>query len=156
MLILLRNANLILRDRIRYGYVVIENSRILHVGFGDGWPSMPYERIIDLDRTYLAPGFVELHSHGAGGADFMDGTPDAFETACRTHLLHGTTTLLPTTLAATKEEIFRCIDNFRTAKAALAGKSLNLHGLHMEGPYLSKMQSGAIDPAYIRERLLVL
>lgn len=153
MLILLRNANLILRDRIRYGYVVIENSRILHVGFGDGWPSMPYERIIDLDRTYLAPGFVELHSHGAGGADFMDGTPDAFETACRTHLLHGTTTLLPTTLAATKEEIFRCIDNFRTAKAALAGKSLNLHGLHMEGPYLSKMQSGAIDPAYIREPL---
>lgn len=80
----------------------------------------------------------------------MDGTPEAFATACRTHLLHGTTTLLPTTLAATREEILRSIDSFRAAKEALAGKSLHLHGLHMEGPYLSKAQCGAIDPAYIR------
>lgn len=150
MLTLFCHANLVLRDRIQYGFAIVEDAHILQIGAGDGWPALPYSRTLDLGGRYLSPGFVELHSHGAGGSDFMDGTPEAFATACRTHLLHGTTTLLPTTLAATREEILRSIDSFRAAKEALAGKSLHLHGLHMEGPYLSKAQCGAIDPAYIR------
>lgn len=150
MLTLFCHANLVLRDRIQYGFAIVEDAHILQIGAGDGWPALPYSRTLDLGGRYLSPGFVELHSHGAGGSDFMDGTPEAFATACRTHLLHGTTTLLPTTLAATREEILRSIDSFRAAREALAGKSLHLHGLHMEGPYLSKAQCGAIDPAYIR------
>lgn len=150
MLTLLHNANLILKDSIRYGYVVVEDDRIQRIGFGKEVPVLPYAASFDVKGKYLSPGFVELHSHGAGGADFMDGTPEAFETACAAHLRHGTTTILPTTLAATKSEILRSIDSFRQAKERLAGRSLHLHGLHMEGPYLNKDQCGAIDRRYIR------
>lgn len=150
MLTLLYHANIICKNKMQYGFVIVENTKIQQVGAGDLWPDMPYDRKIDLSGKYLAPGFVELHSHGAGGADFMDGTLEGFTDACNTHLQHGTTTLLPTALAATKEEILRSIDSFRQAKTALAGKSLYLHGLHMEGPYLNKQQCGAIDPNYIR------
>lgn len=149
-MILIYNANIILTDKIAPGYVVVEGSKIKSVGF-DGIPDLPYDRKIDLEGKYLSPGFVELHTHGAGGCDFMDGTLEAFRTACLTHLEHGTTTILPTALAATKEEILRSIDCFRLAKKELAGKGPYLHGLHMEGPYLNKEQCGAIDPNYIRD-----
>lgn len=150
MLTLLYNANVILKDRIAAGYVVVADKKIQSVGF-DAVPALAYDKKIDLEGKYLAPGFVELHTHGAGGSDFMDGTLEAFRTACLTHLEHGTTTILPTAMAATKEEILRSIDGFRAAKEALDGNGPHLHGLHMEGPYLNKDQCGAIDPNYIRD-----
>ena len=152
MLTLIYNAKVILADKIQPGYVVVEDQKIKAIGF-DQIPALAYDRKIDLQGKYLSAGFVELHVHGAGGADFMDGTLEAFEAACLTHLDHGTTTILPTTLAATKEEILRSIDSFRQAKAAMEGKGPYLHGLHMEGPYLNKDQCGAIDPNYIRDPL---
>lgn len=150
MTTILHNANLILKNSIRHGYVVVRDAHIDAVGYGDTLPTLDGARLIDLNGLYLAPGFVELHTHGAAGADFMDGTLEAFRTACAAHLRHGTTTILPTTVAATREEIIRSIDSFREAKAALAGNGPNLIGLHMEGPYLNREQCGAIDPKYIR------
>lgn len=150
MLTLLYHANLILTDSICYGYVVVDDTKIQLVGVGEGYPKLPYDRKIDLGGSYLSPGFVELHTHGAGGADFMDGTLEAYEAACKMHLQHGTTTILPTTLAAKKEEILRSIDCFRKAKVNMEGRGPFLYGLHMEGPYLNREQCGAIDPDYIR------
>lgn len=150
MLTLIHHANVILADCVRSGYVVVEDDKISRVGTGQEYPNLPYDKTIDLAGKYLSPGFVELHTHGAGGADFMDGTPEAFTTACNTHLHHGTTTILPTALAASREEILHSIDCFRQARNVLAGKGPHLHGLHMEGPYLNKDQAGAIDPNYIR------
>ena len=74
---------------------------------------------IDGEGCYLSSGFIELHSHGAGGADFMDGTEEAYLTACRTHLEHGTTTIYPTTLSSSKEETIRSIKAFQRVKEAL-------------------------------------
>lgn len=150
MLILLKNANLILESEIRFGYLIVEDGAIKEVGFGSHYPDAVYDRIFDLAGQYLAPGFVEIHTHGAGGADFMDGTTEDFITACTTHLQHGTTTILPTTVAASREETIRSIRAFREAKAQLDGKGPYLHGLHMEGPYLNKAMCGGIDPQYIR------
>lgn len=149
MLTLLYNANVILKDRIAAGYVVVADNKIHCVGF-DAIADLPYDRKIDLEGKYLAPGFVELHTHGAGGADFMDLTLEAFETSCLTHLKYGTTTILPTTVAPTREVILQSIDLFREAKQSLAGKGPYLHGLHMEGPFLNKEQCGAINPVHIR------
>ena len=151
MRILLKNAKLILESEIRDGYVIVENKTIAQVGFDSDFPEMEYDRVIDLQGQYLSPGFVELHTHGAGGADFMDGRVEDFVTACMVHLQHGATTILPTTVAATKEETLRCIDAFREAKVLLAENGPYLHGLHMEGPYLSKAMPCGIDPAYVRD-----
>lgn len=146
---LIHNANLVLTDCVRYGYLVVEDGKIAELGFGRP-VDVAADKSIDIGGKYLAPGFVELHTHGAGGSDFMDGTLEAFEAACSTHMAHGTTTILPTALAATREEILRSIDCFKLAKKELAGKGPCMPGLHMEGPYLNAAQAGAIDPNYIR------
>ena len=145
---LLCNARLVLENSILEGWLLVEKGKIQD--FGPGEPTPGDHRVLDLGGCFLAPGFVELHTHGAGGADFMDGIPEAFERASMTHLAHGTTTLLPTTLAAEKEEILESIWGFRAARETMKGRGPNLPGLHMEGPYLNRDYCGAIDPKYIR------
>ena len=58
------------------------------------------DEIIDVKGNYILPGFIDIHVHGGGGADFMDATPEAFETVVKAHLKCGTTTLLPTAMTA--------------------------------------------------------
>lgn len=151
MLTLIHNANVILPDRICHGYAVVEDAKIQNVGFGEQYPALPYDKKIDLEGKYLSPGFVELHTHGAGGGDYTDATLESFRIASLTHMEHGTTTILPTPVPTTREDILGYIDAFRLAKKELAGKGPYLHGLHMEGPFLSKDQAGAINPVYIRD-----
>ncbi len=148
MKIQLINASVIYPDGIEHGYVTVKDGLIDMVGTGS--PRIEEtDHVWDLKGNYLSPGFVEIHSHGAGGSDFMDGTSEAVITAAKTHLHHGTTTLYPTTLAASQEEIFGSIDALRNARRIMTDGP-ELPGLHMEGPYLSKKQKGAIDEKYIR------
>src|SRR5947209_9606901 len=92
------NGTLILPDRLLpHGLVEVDGDRITHVGPA---PQATADTGIDLDGAYLAPGYVDLHVHGGAGADFMDGTAEAFGTVCRAHARHGTTSLLPTTTVA--------------------------------------------------------
>src|SRR5437899_7682434 len=70
-------------------------------------------QVIDLQGKYLVPGFVDLHVHGGAGADFMDGTEEAFLTVCRAHVRHGTTSLLPTTTVARHEQHLAFLDQCR-------------------------------------------
>ena len=148
---LLFNANIVLETRVVHGFVIVSDGVIEQIGTGNDYPkNEAFDYRYDCQSLFLSPGFVELHSHGAGGSDFMDGTADSFEIACDTHLSHGTTSLLPTTLAASKEEILGSIAACKQSQKELKGKTLNILGLHFEGPYLCKEQCGAIDPKYIR------
>ncbi|MGN0997366.1 MAG: amidohydrolase family protein, partial [Candidatus Ventricola sp.] len=142
MLTVFTDARVILEDRVMEGYVAVKDGLI--AALGEGAPDLRDARVISLGGRYLAPGFIEMHTHGAGGCDFMDGTPEAMRVAAMTHLAHGTTTLFPTTLAATREEILRSIDALRQARQAMADGP-RMPGLHMEGPYLNVKQKGAID-----------
>lgn len=76
----------------------------------------PATTVIDGEGLYASAGLIELHAHGAGGHDFMDGTQEAYDGACETHLRHGVTTILPTTVAASDREYRRTIDSFREAR----------------------------------------
>ena len=143
------NAAVIYPDRVEQGFVTVEGHRIKAAG--KGLPETGQgDQVYDLRGKYLSPGFVEIHSHGAGGCDFMDGTAEAVITAAKTHLQHGTTTLFPTTLAASREEILNSIDGLRLARRIMTDGP-ELPGLHMEGPYLNRKQKGAIDEQYIRD-----
>ena len=105
--------------------------------------------IIDAEGLYVAPGFIDLHTHGAGGADFMDGSTEAYLTAARMHASHGTTLLYPTTLTSTNEILYESFDVYREAvKQNTDGARFG--GLHLEGPYFSPYQGGAQDKCYLR------
>ena len=82
------------------------------------------------------PGFVDVHIHGGGGADFMDGTPEAFETVVKAHLASGTTTLIPTAMTASRTELLSFIRAYhRFIETSPYGACTP--GLHLEGPYFS-------------------
>lgn len=104
---------------------------------------------IDACGKYIAPGFIDIHVHGGGGCDFMDGSEQAFLTIAETHAQYGTTAILPTTLTSSKEAIIHTLDVYAAANEKNI-KGAQFLGLHLEGPYFSMNQRGAQDPRYIR------
>lgn len=108
---------------------------------------LPAEEVIDVQGAYIAPGFIDIHTHGAGGFDFMDGSLEAVKGAAAAHLRHGTTTLLPTTLSYGMDSVEQAIAQ---VWQAAGDESLpNLPGVHLEGPYFSPRQAGAQDPRFL-------
>ena len=146
---LLGNARLVLPDGVVPGSVLIGDGKILAVGA----PALEAEADVKVDAggKYLSPGFIDMHTHGAGGADFMDGTVEAYLTAARMHARHGTTLLFPTTLTSTNEALYESFDTYRKA-AALSGRDgAAFGGMHLEGPFFAPEQAGAKDPRYLRD-----
>ncbi|HHG4296196.1 TPA: N-acetylglucosamine-6-phosphate deacetylase [Pseudomonas aeruginosa] len=91
---------------------------------------------------YLLPGFIDLHVHGGGGRDIMEGG-DAFATIARTHRRFGTTSLLATTMTAPREEIADILSQLGDyCRRSLEGGSRIL-GVHLEGPYINSGKLGA-------------
>jgi len=104
--------------------------------------------VIEAGGAYISPGFVDMHVHGGGGADLMDGKAKAVETMRTAHAAGGTTAMLPTTLTSSDEDLFAALYAYRAAKADdLPGP--RLIGVHLEGPYLSLAQAGAQDPKFL-------
>lgn len=147
---ILKNGKVITPLRvIQNGGLVIENGIIKKVFEGNA-PDVQGEcNVVDVEGRYIAPGFVDIHTHGAGGYDYMDGTIEAIDAASRAHMEHGSTTIVPTTLTSTMDELFAFFDCYREAKKQIKGGP-NLLGLHLEGPYFSMEQKGAQDPRYIK------
>jgi N-acetylglucosamine-6-phosphate deacetylase len=143
------HARLIINDRIiPDGFLLEDKGIILEAGAMDGAPGGNV-RHIPCGGLYLAPGFIDIHVHGGGGYDFMDGSEAALIGAAKTHLRHGTTTLLPTTTAGGDEALFLAIRAFNRAKNHTLNMP-NLPGMHLEGPYFNMEQRGAQNPAHIR------
>lgn len=136
------------RGEIVFGNLKWDKGKIVSVSTEELFSSKD-DFVIDGKNLYLSPGFIDLHTHGAGGYDFMDGTVEAFLKIAEMHAKHGTTSLLPTTLTSTNEELFSTFDIYKRAKVENRNGS-NFIGLHLEGPYFSFNQRGAQDPKYLR------
>lgn len=147
--LLIQHATLVLPDRVvPDAFLIINEGKIIFIGMGD-YPSSLSDIVIDAQENYVAPGFIDIHSHGAGGYDFMDNTVEAYLGAAKMHATHGTTALYPTTLAGTNEELFATFKAYKKAlKLNTTGSTFM--GLHLEGPYFSYEQRGAQDPKYLR------
>ncbi|MEO5719702.1 MAG: N-acetylglucosamine-6-phosphate deacetylase [Chthoniobacterales bacterium] len=131
------NGRLIFSDRIA-GELSLrtEAGRVAEIGLltpAEG------EEVIDLAGNFLAPGFVDLHVHGALGRDTMEGTADAFRAICDYHAGGGTTSLLLTTVTAPMKEIVRVLGVIEDE----TGKIPQLRGAHVEGPFISREKRGA-------------
>jgi N-acetylglucosamine-6-phosphate deacetylase len=141
---LIANARLALPSGLRRrGWLEVRDGRIAALGEGDVAGATR-----DLGGALLTPGFVDVHVHGAAGAEFLDATPDERASILRTHARGGTTGLLATTLTASRETTRAAVDAIAAADAVVGGAQVL--GIHLEGPYLSDEFRGAQDPEHLR------
>jgi N-acetylglucosamine-6-phosphate deacetylase len=132
-----RNARLIFPDGIREGLELeARTGKITAIRLASNG-SAP--NVVDIGGNYLAPGFVDLHVHGALGRDTMEASSDAFETICKYHASGGSTALLLTTATAPINAVIGVIEAARKCSANVK----QIAGVHVEGPFISKSKPGA-------------
>ena len=132
---------------IRNGAIIVQDGKILDTCESN--PDTSDTVDIDAGGNYISPGFIDLHVHGGGGHDFMDGSVHAFLQIAETHARYGTTAMVPTTLTSEKADLLRTLDLYEQANQE-NDKGAQFLGMHLEGPYFAQSQRGAQDPRYIR------
>ncbi|QDG65373.1 N-acetylglucosamine-6-phosphate deacetylase [Pseudarthrobacter sp. NIBRBAC000502772] len=129
--------------------VAVADGRIAYVGPRAGLDEASLPGLEELELPpgcMILPGLVDLHCHGAVGGDFPSGDSEAARTAVDFLHRSGTTTLLASTVTASREDLLRGLETLRL----LADEGL-IAGIHSEGPFLSHARCGAQDPRYLRE-----
>ncbi|UVM17736.1 N-acetylglucosamine-6-phosphate deacetylase [Pseudomonas sp. B21-023] len=137
-------ANILTPDGWVRGQLHLENGRIQAI---EGTPCDPLTN----NLPYLLPGFIDLHVHGGGGSDIMQGG-EAFATIARTHRRFGTTSLLATTMTAPREELARVLGELG-AHLKQPRQGARILGVHLEGPYINPGKLGA-QPNFAHQALL--
>ena len=129
----------LLEDRI----IIVEKGKIIAITDKKENITVPIEaEVIEARDKFVVPGFIDIHVHGGGGYDFMDGTYQAVQQITLTHTCFGTTALLPTTMTATRKQIIQSLKNIREAKLKGMGGA-EILGVNLEGPYISPVKKGA-------------
>lgn len=129
---------------VKDGTVVVKDGKIAEVSSGN--IDVAGAEVIDAKGMDIVPGGIELHIHGGGGRDFMEGTEDAFRTAIAAHMKYGTTSIYPT-LSSSSVPMIK--DALATCEKLMAEERSPVLGLHLEGPYFNPKKAGAQMPEYI-------
>jgi len=141
---ILTNARLIFPDGIRDGLeLVVEKEKITAIREHSHARA---NEVLDLHGNYLAPGFIDLHVHGALGRDSMEASAEAFQAICDYHASGGTTSLLLTTATAPLDRITDVLNAVRDCRCSIT----RIAGVHVEGPFISKAKCGAQRAEFIQ------
>jgi len=130
--------------------IVVRNGKIKTIKKREDFTIPSGAEIIEAKDKFVVPGYLDMHLHGGGGYDFMDGTYQAVQQIALTHTRFGTTALLPTTMTATRKQIIQSLKSIREAK--LKGtEGAEILGVNLEGPYISPVKKGAQKEINIKE-----
>ncbi|MCC7355244.1 MAG: N-acetylglucosamine-6-phosphate deacetylase [Anaerolineae bacterium] len=147
---LITNGTIITPARLwEGGAILVEGGRIASIGRRDDFGTLPDAEIMDATGHWVAPGYVDVHVHGAVGRDMMEGTAEAISTAATFFARHGTTAFLPTSITDSPEAIGRFLGAVVEAQRRGTGGAQVL-GAHVEGPYINPKMSGAQPTEFIR------
>ncbi|EOD00096.1 N-acetylglucosamine-6-phosphate deacetylase [Caldisalinibacter kiritimatiensis] len=142
------NGKIILENNIIENKVLIFNEKIIDILNPNDLDKYPNVIPIDVKGNYISPGFIDIHIHGAGSSDAMDGTPEAIENISKTVAKTGTTSFLPATMTMDKQSIYKALD---AIKKGMKNKTTGAKvlGAHLEGPFINEKYKGAQDSKYI-------
>lgn len=145
-MISIKSDKIIKDGKIFDGYVYVNGEKIVAVSK----EKKPCDKEYDFTGYYVSPGFIDLHTHGAKGYDYTVCDEDGVVEAVNYHFSHGTTAVLPTTLASDKKNTLKALKNISNAKRSKKAKA-EIMGVHIEGPYFAVSQAGAQNPKFITE-----
>ena len=144
---LIKNCNIIFLNKVEKGSVLVKNGKIAKINPTDTEDDL----VIDAECLYLAPGFIDIHIHGAGGCDTMDGTVESIETIAKTIVKHGTTSFTPTTMTVAAEDIRKSMEVIKKLKKEGTNGGAHVLGAHLEGPFINPSAIGAQNPNFLQK-----
>jgi N-acetylglucosamine-6-phosphate deacetylase len=139
------NAKVIFPDKIRDCNVIADNGKIIDIC--DRFEIKNGDTVIDCCGNYLSPGFIDGHVHGGGNKSAMSEDYNDIITMAEAHLKYGTTSIVPTTLAAPINQLKKAVLSIK--EASEKSEKANILGVHLEGPYLNLKYKGAQSPENI-------
>ena len=142
---ILKNAHIVLEDEIIKGDVQLKNGKIFKIA-----SDIAGEEIIDCNEKFLVPGFIDVHIHGIGGHDAMDGTDEDIIAISKNVLKHGVTSYLPTLLTESVDRILNAFATVENVKKMELEDGANIIGVHMEGPFFADEYKGAQNPDFLQ------
>jgi len=146
----IKGGKIVLENEVLTGKVLIFNDKIVDILDEESFEKMSLIqeiKIIDAKGKYVSPGFIDIHIHGSGGKDIMDGEITALKTVSETIAKSGVTAFLPTTMSMEKEKIYKALDSIKLAMKDNI-KGAKIIGAHMEGPFISERYKGAHNKDY--------
>lgn len=129
--------------------IVMHDSKITDIVPVDQLALYPCDRVIDGQGAYASAGWIDLHTHGICGYDFMDAQVEGACSAMQAYARHGVTGVFPTTMSAPYAQLRQALDALSKTDFSAAGGACFL-GAHIEGPYFSPEQCGAQPPSELR------
>ena len=140
----IKSDKIILKDKLISGYIALDGDVISYVGE----KKVEGDVFYDYTGKFVSPGFIETHTHGAGGFPFINCTEEDVINACNYELEFGVTSICPTVTSGPIPVMEDAVDKISKAKKNATTKP-NIIGAHLEGPYFSLNQSGAQSPSVI-------
>ena len=140
---ILKAKYIVLKDRmLEDSAILIEDKKIKKILSSD---ELEGKDVIDYKDSIICPGFVDTHVHGFCGHDFMDKSDEGLRSICRDILKAGVTSILPTTLTASEDDIMEVVRIVKDNKDAYGAK---IQGIFLEGPFFTEKYKGAQNPSY--------
>lgn len=134
------------------GWIVIDGSRISAVGSG---PPPAGQRVLDLGRRIVAPGYIDLHVHGGAGVQVHGASAqevaESVIAVAQFHAAHGTTALVATAVSDARDTLLTTVQGIAQATARTDHGLPTVLGSHLEGPWLAPSRAGAQNPRHLRE-----
>jgi N-acetylglucosamine-6-phosphate deacetylase len=144
--LLLKNGNIFLKNENFIGDILIENGIITKI---EKNIKEKYENTIEINNHKIIPGFIDVHIHGADGADTMDNSVSSLKKISSFIVKYGVTNFLPTTLTSSKDILVGVLEKIADLQnAPMPGA--NIFGVHMEGPYFDIEYKGGQNEKYIK------
>lgn len=140
-----KNCKVIFPQKIRDCIVLVDEGKIIDIV--DRYEEQKNDIVTDCGGLYLSPGFIDAHVHGGGNKSAMSEKPEDILKMAEAHLKYGTTSIVPTTLAAPIDQLKKVVLSIK--KASESCTTANILGVHLEGPYLNLKYKGAQSPENI-------